>query len=125
MLMIVFKHQILVMQAGEAVHKTLPYISMIMAGIIGMVPAGDGDGITHGDGILAGGGILAGVGMPAGVGILAGDILVEAGGVIPVEIGDTQITGITIMPTMLAEEALDTLTETTLIEPTTTVIVKI
>jgi hypothetical protein len=119
MLMIVFKHQILVMQAGEAVHKTLPYILMIMAGIIGMVPDGDGDGITHGDGILAG------VGMPAGVGILAGDILVEAGGVIPVEIGDTQITGITIMPTMLAEEALDTLTETTLIEPTTTEIVKI
>ena len=58
MLMIVSKLQILATQAGEAIHKALPYKLMTMVGTTGMVP--DGDGTTDG------------VGMPDGVGTLAG-----------------------------------------------------
>ena len=70
MLMIVSKLQILATQAGEAIHKALPYILMTMVGTTGMVP--DGDGTTLGDGILVGAGILDGTGIPDGVGTLAG-----------------------------------------------------
>ncbi len=47
-----------------------------------------------------------------------------AGGVILADTGDTQVTDTTIMPTMLAEEVLDTPMETTLTEATIAVTVK-
>mgnify|MGYP006320514817 FL=1 len=76
MLMIVSKLQILATQAGEAIHKALPYILMTMVGTTGMVPDGDGTtlgvGMAAGDGILVGVGILDGAGMPDGVGTLSG-----------------------------------------------------
>ena len=127
MLMIAFKLQILVMQAGEAIHKALLYILMTMVGTIGMALDGDGDGITLGAGILDGVGIPDGVGMQVGVGMLAGAGMAAGVGMVDgvgMAAGDTQAIAITIMHTIQAEEALDTLTEITSIEPTTTAIVK-
>ena len=127
--MIAFKLQIPAMQAGEAILKALPYILMTMVGTIGMVPDGDGTtlgvGMAAGVGILVGDGILDGVGMLDGALVGDGVILQEVGGVTLVDTGDIQVTGTTIMPTMLAEEALDTPMETTLTEVTPTVTVKI
>jgi hypothetical protein len=126
--MIVYKLQILATQAGEAIHKALPYILMTMVGTTGMVPDGDGTtlgvGMAAGDGILVGDGILAGVGMLAGALVGDGVILQEVGGVTLVDTGDIQVTDTTIMPTMLAEEALDTPMGTTLTEVIPTVTVK-
>lgn len=121
--MIVYKLQILATQVGEAIHKALPYILMTMVGTTGMVP--DGDGTTLGDGILAGDGILVGDGILAGALVGDGVILQEVGGVTLVDTGDIQVTDTTIMPTMLAEEALDTPMGTMLTEVIPTVMVKI
>jgi hypothetical protein len=89
----------------------------------------DGDGITHGDGMMDGDGILVGAGMLAGVGILVGDgtaVGMEAGVGMAAGMaaGDIQAIVITIMPTILVEEVLGILTETTSIERTTTVAVR-